>query len=345
MPRVAFALAEQGDLPCFFGFVHSRFRTPYVALFAWTLCLWAFAVIGRFEWNLTLSAVARLLDDGAVCAALPVLRRKQPGQARLRLPAGPVFAISGVIICVALITQVDFSQAMILAVTFALASAQLALGAENGVEAVRTRDENRPPPDRFVLQANVPSHARLVTGHTVHRWTSSQELVAHRRMVRQDSNQCRIQKKTRPRLPMVSCPLERKGRGWGRWLLTCTRVILFSNGDERNGFAECSWSAMRAGDRGDLQFAFRTLRKTPLFTLAIVAALAFCIGLNAAIFSVVDTVLFRPLPFPHQDRLVSVTEGVPALGFLPCPFPALITCSFRQTADPLRPRESTGPGV
>jgi len=123
MPRVAFALAEQGDLPGVFASVHSRFRTPYVALFAWTLCLWAFAVAGRFEWNLTLSAVARLFYYGAICAALPVLRRKQPDQARLRLPAGPVFSTLGVVICVALITQVDFSQAMILGVTMVLALA------------------------------------------------------------------------------------------------------------------------------------------------------------------------------------------------------------------------------
>lgn len=70
----------------------------------------------------------------------------------------------------------------------------------------------------------------------------------------------------------------------------------------------------------DLRFAFRTLVKTPAFTVVIVAALAFCIGLNAAIFSVVDTVLFRPLAFPDQDRLVSMTEGVPALGFPMMPF-------------------------
>jgi APA family basic amino acid/polyamine antiporter len=123
MPRVAFALAEHGDLPRVFADVHSRFRTPYVALFAWTFCFWAFAVTGRFEWNLTLSAVARLFYYGAICAALPVLRRKQPDQARLRLPAGPVFSTLGLIICVALLTQVDFSQAMILGVTMVLALA------------------------------------------------------------------------------------------------------------------------------------------------------------------------------------------------------------------------------
>ncbi len=70
----------------------------------------------------------------------------------------------------------------------------------------------------------------------------------------------------------------------------------------------------------DSRFACRTLGKAPAFTITVVAALAFCIGLNAAIFSIVDTVLFRPLPFPAQGRLVSVTEGVPALGYPSLPF-------------------------
>jgi predicted permease len=70
----------------------------------------------------------------------------------------------------------------------------------------------------------------------------------------------------------------------------------------------------------DGRFAVRTLRKAPAFTVTVIAALAFCIGVNTAIFSVVDTVLFRPLPFPDQDRLVAVTEGVPRLGFPVLPF-------------------------
>jgi predicted permease len=70
----------------------------------------------------------------------------------------------------------------------------------------------------------------------------------------------------------------------------------------------------------DVRFAVRTLRKAPAFTVTVVAALALCIGFNTAIFSVVDTVLFRPLPFPGQDRLVAVTEGVPGLGFPVLPF-------------------------
>ncbi|HEY3940185.1 MAG TPA: ABC transporter permease [Bryobacteraceae bacterium] len=71
---------------------------------------------------------------------------------------------------------------------------------------------------------------------------------------------------------------------------------------------------------GDVRFSVRTLRKAPVFTITVVAALAFCIGVNTAIFSVVDTVLFRPLPFPDQERLVAITEGVPGLGFPVLPF-------------------------
>ncbi|MGH9629922.1 MAG: ABC transporter permease, partial [Bryobacteraceae bacterium] len=70
----------------------------------------------------------------------------------------------------------------------------------------------------------------------------------------------------------------------------------------------------------DIRFAIRTLRRAPVFTVTVIAALAFCIGLNTAIFSVVDTVLFRPLPFPDQEHLVAVTEGVPGLGFPVLPF-------------------------
>lgn len=70
----------------------------------------------------------------------------------------------------------------------------------------------------------------------------------------------------------------------------------------------------------DLHFALRTMRRTPAFAGTVIAVLALCIGANTAIFSVVDTVLFRPLPFPHQDRLVSVTEGIPSEGFPVMPF-------------------------
>ena len=60
--------------------------------------------------------------------------------------------------------------------------------------------------------------------------------------------------------------------------------------------------------RKDLMFAFRTLRRTPVFTLSAILTLALGIGANTAIFSVVNAELLRPLPFQQPDRLVWVAE-------------------------------------
>jgi basic amino acid/polyamine antiporter, APA family len=121
MPRVPFALAEQGDFPKIFAAVHRRFHTPHVSILAFAGLVWIFSLIGEFKWNVTLSAVARLLYYGVGCAALPILRRKQPEGARFRLPAGNLFAGLGLLICLILVTRVDFGQSLILIGTAALA--------------------------------------------------------------------------------------------------------------------------------------------------------------------------------------------------------------------------------
>jgi putative ABC transport system permease protein len=56
----------------------------------------------------------------------------------------------------------------------------------------------------------------------------------------------------------------------------------------------------------DIRFTIRTLRSSPAFALAAILTIALGIGANTAIFSVVDHVLLRPLPFPDADRLVRV---------------------------------------
>jgi amino acid transporter len=120
MPRVTYALAEQGDFPKPFAAIHPRFHTPYVSILVFSALVWGFALSGEFKWNVTLSAVARLLYYAVCCAALPVLRRKQPGTASFRLPAGNILAALAVLICAALLTQVDFGQSLIVGATIAL---------------------------------------------------------------------------------------------------------------------------------------------------------------------------------------------------------------------------------
>jgi putative ABC transport system permease protein len=70
---------------------------------------------------------------------------------------------------------------------------------------------------------------------------------------------------------------------------------------------------MRALD--DVKFAFRLMRKSPAFTAVALAALALGIGANSAMFSVVNAILYRPLPYPSADRIGIIWQKSPGQGW------------------------------
>jgi len=122
-PRLTFALAERGDFPRFFAWLHPRYHTPYVSIVAFVALVWMLAVLGNFRWNALLSAVTRLFTYGSACLALIVLRRTRAEAPPFRLPAGNLFAALGLSFCVVLMTRMGKAELLIVITTSLIALA------------------------------------------------------------------------------------------------------------------------------------------------------------------------------------------------------------------------------
>jgi hypothetical protein len=99
----------------------------------------------------------------------------------------------------------------------------------------------------------------------------------------------------------------------------------------RSGRPSRSGDPIMRSIAGDIRYAFRLLRRAPLFSALSIATLALAIGANTAIFSIVNGVLLRDLPYRDPSRLVLMYEGILAdkdpFGFSPPDFVA-----FRERA-------------
>jgi amino acid transporter len=119
-PRVAFAFAEQGDFPGWFGAIHRRYQTPYLSIAAFAVLFWALALLGTFRWNAALASSSRLFIYGTTCAALPALRKKFPSKEGFRLPGGLVFAALGIAFALVLLSRMGLAEIVALAITTAI---------------------------------------------------------------------------------------------------------------------------------------------------------------------------------------------------------------------------------
>jgi len=96
----------------------------------------------------------------------------------------------------------------------------------------------------------------------------------------------------------------------------------------------------------DLKLAFGMLRRSPGFTATAIAALALGIGANTAIFSVVNTVLLKPLPYPQPDRMVQLMSSTPQGNFPGASVPKYnIWRAQTQVLEDVAAFDRGGPGV
>src|SRR6476619_6664007 len=87
------------------------------------------------------------------------------------------------------------------------------------------------------------------------------------------------------------------------WVIRQTvAALLLLRGASRRG------DGMLAGFIGDMRIGARHLRRSPAFAVTAIATLGVAIGATTAIFSMIEPVLLRPLPYPSPDRLTFVWE-------------------------------------
>jgi amino acid transporter len=117
--RLPFGMAEQGQLPGLLLRTHRRFGAPYVAIAVTAAAALGLALSRTFIYALTLSTITRVIVYAAICAALPVLRRRGSRPAAFEAPAGVAICV----VCIALCVWLLFSSGWQAARDVAIAAA------------------------------------------------------------------------------------------------------------------------------------------------------------------------------------------------------------------------------
>jgi hypothetical protein len=97
----------------------------------------------------------------------------------------------------------------------------------------------------------------------------------------------------------------------------------------------------------DLRYAFRGFRRDPMLASVAPLTLASCIGANTTVFSLVNTIILRPLPYPNSDRLYWLSERAGEAKTNSAPVRTITACARRtkslRTWRRIRHGRSTGP--
>jgi hypothetical protein len=99
--------------------------------------------------------------------------------------------------------------------------------------------------------------------------------------------------------------------GATRWCRSRTRdlAVRLDRHREHRRVASMRMHGALSASWGDLKSALRAARKDPMVTAIVVLSLAAGVGMNTLVYSAVDTILIRPLPYPDSDHLAVLYEG------------------------------------